>query len=86
MEFKRLDSFLDTFRSIIARSGLEKRAIIESIQSICGFTLEESAIKISGTILYISVIGAKKTVLSLKKEALLKQINQSRKSQLTDIR
>ena len=86
MEYKRLDSFLDKFRSLIHKSGLEKAALVESIENIAGFKVDESALKISGTVLYVGVMGAKKTALLLKKEALLERINQSRKGQLTDIR
>ena len=86
MEYKRIDSFLDVFRSLIQKKGLEKEAIIDAIREIAGFEINESALKIHGTILYIAVMGTKKTALSIKKETLLARINQSRKRQLTDIR
>ncbi len=86
MEFRKIDSLLEKFRSIIQKSGLEKGAIIDAIKSVSGISVEESVIKISGTVLYVSVMGTKKTLLQLKKDELLTKINESRKRPLTDIR
>lgn len=86
MDYKKIDSFLEKFKSLLAGSVLEKGMIIEAIRKSSGVTVPESALKIRGTILYIGVSGTLKTAIHLKKEEILAIINSSRKRALVDIR
>lgn len=85
MDYKKIDSFLEKFKSLIAGSVLEKGMIIEAIRKSSGVTVPESLLKIRGTTLYVGVSGTLKTAISLKKEEILEKINSSRKRALTEI-
>lgn len=86
MDYRKIDSFLEKFKSLLAGSILEKGMIIEAIRKSSGVTVPESSLKIRGTTLYIGVSGTLKTAIHLKKEEILTTINSSRKRALTDIR
>jgi hypothetical protein len=85
VEYKKIGSLLDKFRSIIAASGLEKGAITSAIREATGIAVPEDALRISGTTLYIRVSGSQKTAIMLKKQLILDTINQSRKRSLENI-